>query len=94
MSGNVYLVMRSDGAGFETVGPKSTAFDNFDAADAHAQKMLDQHSGQCFVVCRAVAAYKVEQVKSMKVLDDDKSENKAASGNAENVLEMPSRKAI
>ena len=94
MSGNVYFVMRSDGAGYETVGPKATAFDGFEAADAHARIMLDQHSGQRFVVCRAVAAYEVEQIKSVKLLAEDSHENKAMAGDAKNVLEMPSRKAI
>lgn len=94
MSGNGYFVMRSDGAGFETVGPLSTAFDSFDAADAQARKMLDQHSGQRFVVCRAVAAYQIEQVKSMKTLDAEMTGNKAMAAEAKNILAMPSRKAI
>ena len=94
MSGNGYFVMRSDGAGFETVGPLSAAFESFDAADAHARKMLDQHSGQRFVVCRAIAAYEIEQVKSMKMLDGDTTESNAPAAEAKNVLAMPSRKAI
>lgn len=93
MSGNAYLVMRSDGAGFETVGPRSTAFDNFDAADAHARKMLDQHNGQRFVVCRAVAAYEVEQVTSVKLLAEDSCENKSTPPDTKNILPMPSLKA-
>ena len=94
MSGNYYFVMRSDGAGFETVGPKATAFAGFDDADKYARKMLDQHTGHLFVVCRAVASYKVEQVKSVKLLADDSRENEATAGNAKNVLELPSRKAM
>ncbi len=94
MSGNAYLVMRRDGAGFETVGPKSIAFESFDAADAHARKMLDQHCGQRFVVCRTIAAYEVEQVTSVKLLAEDSRTNNEAAGDAKNVLAMPSRKAI
>jgi 1,4-dihydroxy-2-naphthoyl-CoA synthase len=86
--------MRGDGAGFETVGPKTTAFDSFDAADTYARKMLNQHTGQRFVVCRAVAAYEVEQVNSVKMLADDACKSEATAGDAKNILEMPSRKAM
>lgn len=94
MSGNFYFVMRSNGDGFETMGPKATAFGCFDTADTYARKMLDQHTGQRFVVCRAVTSYEVEQVTSVKLLADDLLENEATADVARNVLELPSRKAV
>jgi hypothetical protein len=56
--------------------------------------MLNQHTGQRFVVCRAVAAYEVEQVNSVKMLADDACKSEATAGDAKNILEMPSRKAM
>lgn len=94
MIGGLFLVMRSNGAAFETVGPRSTAFDNLEAADKYARKMLDQHVGQRFMICKAIAAYEVEQVTSVKMLDDDAQKTDANDESSVKIVNMPSRQAI
>ena len=93
MSGELFLVMRGDGEVFETLGPKATTFDSFDAADKYARKMLDQHTGQRFVVCQAVSAYEIEQVRSVKMLGDETKQTAKEAGASGNVVGMPSRQA-